>query len=346
MLAISVLSEVLLGRSLRDREPTIVHHFAFHDDPGRFAYPDLAAGLLMSVSLLNSLARRYSQLPAPPVDFSIDPMHELALFAWREGEGPSLSDSGALCVAPAAGCATEQRPPPACSGELDASSVHYAVKTCAKFHKSRLPVVRETWARDAVHVRYYSDEADELYGTISVGVANTERGHCAKTLRILQRSAAVAGLRWLVVADDDTMLSVPRLHQLLACYSPSEPLLLGERYGFRTSGGGGAGGYSYITGGGGMVLSVEAVRRLSASCRCPTADTPDDMQLGLCAAAASITLVHSPRFHQARPPDYPAEVLTHSRPVSFHKHWMIDPRAVYRTWLQEPRPAAERHSEL
>ena len=41
--------------------------------------------------------------------------------------------------------------------------------------------------------------------------------------------------------------SIPRLQILLSCYNPSEPVCLGERYGYGLS----QGGYSYITGGGG-----------------------------------------------------------------------------------------------
>lgn len=43
--------------------------------------------------------------------------------------------------------------------------------------------------------------------------------------------------------------SLPRLQVLLSCYNPSEPVCLGERYGYGLS----QGGYSYITGGGGWV---------------------------------------------------------------------------------------------
>lgn len=51
--------------------------------------------------------------------------------------------------------------------------------------------------------------------------------------------------------DDDEagmiLCSLPRLRALLSCYDPSEPVCLGERYGYGLS----QGGYSYITGGGG-----------------------------------------------------------------------------------------------
>lgn len=46
--------------------------------------------------------------------------------------------------------------------------------------------------------------------------------------------------------------SIPRLRVLLSCYDPSEPVCLGERYGYGLS----QGGYSYITGGGGWVSQL------------------------------------------------------------------------------------------
>lgn len=36
---------------------------------------------------------------------------------------------------------------------------------------------------------------------------------------------------------------------------------------------------------------------------------------------------------QARPVDYPQDYLSHQVPISFHKHWNIDPVRVYFTWL-------------
>ncbi|MEQ2165516.1 Beta-1,3-glucosyltransferase, partial [Goodea atripinnis] len=80
--------------------------------------------------------------------------------------------------------------------------------------------------------------------------------HCGKTFAILQRflSSAVPNTKWLVIVDDDTLISLPRLRVLLSCYDPSVPVCLGERYGYGLS----QGGYSYITGGGGFVLVIFA----------------------------------------------------------------------------------------
>merc|ERR1712059_46425 len=122
------------------------------------------------------------------------------------------------------------------------------------------------------------------------------------------------------IVDDDTILSASRLASLLACYrGETSPILLGR------------GGYNYITGGGGMVLNklgVEAMLELPGGCSCPSPDTPDDMHLGMCARRANVHLLHSGRMFQARPPDYPSSLLAYRRPVSFHKHWEIDPHKV------------------
>lgn len=96
--------------------------------------------------------------------------------------------------------------------------------------------------------------------------------------------------------------SVARLQELLSCYLSSDdedqPLLaLGERYGYRARENH---GYSYITGGGGTVLSRQAVLTLAApgACDCPAPTAPDDMFMGLCFASLNIPIIHSPFFHQ------------------------------------------------
>ena len=48
--------------------------------------------------------------------------------------------------------------------------------------------------------------------------------------------------------------------------------------------------------------------------------------------AAGVNILHSPRMFQARPPDYPAALRR--RPISFHKHWNIDPIKVYEEFFK------------
>ncbi|KAB5543472.1 hypothetical protein PHYPO_G00079560 [Pangasianodon hypophthalmus] len=85
-----------------------------------------------------------------------------------------------------------------------------------------------------------------------------------------------------------------------------------------------------------MVFSRVAVLKiLSSGCGCYSPDAPDDMVLGMCLNTLGLSVTHSPQFHQARPDDYPKELLLRQSPISFHKHWNINPVAVYQQWLMD-----------
>ncbi|XP_058293687.1 beta-1,3-glucosyltransferase isoform X4 [Hylobates moloch] len=306
--------EWFLGKALHDEEATIIHHYAFSENPTVFKYPDFAAGWALSIPLVNKLTKRLKS-ESLKSDFTIDLKHE--------GKPVKKKD------------------------------IFVAVKTCKKFHGDRIPIVKQTWESQASLIEYYSDYTENSIPTVDLGIPNTDRGHCGKTFAILERflNRSQDKTAWLVIVDDDTLISISRLQHLLSCYDSGEPVFLGERYGY----GLGTGGYSYITGGGGMVFSREAIRRLLASkCRCYSNDAPDDMVLGMCFSGLGIPVTHSPLFHQesprgktmehrskkqciwdmkARPVDYPKDYLSHQVPISFHKHWNIDPVKVYFTWL-------------
>ncbi|XP_053703754.1 beta-1,3-glucosyltransferase isoform X1 [Synchiropus splendidus] len=339
--------EWFLGKRLHDRDASIIHHYAFSEEPSGFGFPDPAAGWALSAPLLRRLASRikHERLKS---DFTIDLKHEIALYIWEEGKGPQLTAVPEFCVDPKANCATTFTTYlPDCGEPVSKKDMVVAVKTCQKFHLDRVPVVKATWAKDAEYLEYYSDVSDDTIPTITLGVPNTDTGHCGKTFAIMKRflSKAVPNTAWLVIVDDDTLISLPRLRHLLSCYDPNEPVVLGERYGYGLL----QNGYSYITGGGGkchsvfrIVLSQVAVTRLmSSGCSCFRDDAPDDMVLGRCFTSLGIPVTHSPLFHQARPDDYPTTMLSVQRAVSFHKHWNIDPIAVFKHWLEDTRQTDE-----
>ncbi|XP_020385173.1 beta 3-glucosyltransferase a [Rhincodon typus] len=329
--------EWFLGKALYDEQSTIIHHYAFAEDPIIFKYPDFAAGWALSIPLVNRLAKQL-KIEKPFADFTIDLKHEIALFISQKSNGPQLTSVKEFCTeevtaSKATNCATTFHTYlPFCGKLVETGNIFFAVKTCKKFHQERIPIVKKTWEKQAALIEYYSDYADSSIPTHYLGIPNTERGHCGKTFAILERfmSRAVPEVPWLMIVDDDTLISIPRLQRLLSCYNPKEPVFLGERYGY----GLGTGGYSYITGGGGIVFSREAVKQLLASgCSCYSNDAPDDMVLGMCFNSLGIPVTHSPLFHQARPMDYPKDYLAHQVPISFHKHWNIDPVEIYQTWL-------------
>uniref|UniRef100_A0A8C9C7D7 Beta-1,3-glucosyltransferase n=1 Tax=Phocoena sinus TaxID=42100 RepID=A0A8C9C7D7_PHOSS len=287
--------EWFLGKALHDEESTIIHHYAFSENPTVFKYPDFAAGWALSIPLVNKLTKRLKS-ESLKSDFTIDLKYEIALYIWDRGDGPPLTPVPEFCTDGVdSSCATAFHSfLPLCGNPVKKKDIFVAVKTCKKFHG--------------------------------------DRSHCGKTFAILERflNHSYDKIAWLVIVDDDTLISISRLQHLLSCYDASEPVFLGERYGY----GLGTGGYSYVTGGGGMVFSREAIRRLLASkCRCYSNDAPDDMVLGMCFSGLGVPVTHSPLFHQARPVDYPKDYLSHQVPISFHKHWNIDPVKVYFTWL-------------
>uniref|UniRef100_A0A667FLX1 Beta 3-glucosyltransferase n=1 Tax=Lynx canadensis TaxID=61383 RepID=A0A667FLX1_LYNCA len=285
--------EWFLGKALHDEESTIIHHYAFSENPTVFKYPDFAAGWALSIPLVNKLTKRLRS-ESLKSDFTIDLKHEIALYIWDKGDGRPLTSVPEFCTdAVNAYCATTFHSfLPLCGHPVKKEDIFFAVKTCKKFHGDRIPIVKQTWAGQASLIEYYSDHAESSIPTVDLGIPNTDRGHCGKTFAILERflNHSHDKIAWLVIVDDDTLIR--------------------------------------------MVFSREAIRRLLASkCRCYSNDAPDDMVLGMCFSGLGIPVTHSPLFHQARPVDYPRDYLSHQIPISFHKHWNIDPVKVYFTWL-------------
>ena len=87
------------------------------------------------------------------------------------------------------------------------------------------------------HILYVSNLADTKFGTVVLagGENNIDRGHCFKTHAILKHFAGLEKFRWLVIVDDDTLLSVAKLLELLQCYDDYDDdyIAIGEAYGFR-----------------------------------------------------------------------------------------------------------------
>ncbi|CAB4020202.1 beta-1,3-glucosyltransferase isoform X1, partial [Paramuricea clavata] len=203
--------EFFLGHALQDPQPAIIHHFAFHEDTSKFSFPDFSAGWAISSALLRRLAKRLNDNPAK-TDFSIDVQHEATMFVHDQGKGVQLTDVPEFCTSPPGDnddCVTSFLDSSASCGEVDMNDLFFAVKTTKKYHKDRVPVIKNTIGQHTSRVVYYSETVDPSIPTEDTGVPNTESGHCAKLWAIMKNSRVnkkASGKKWLVVVDDDTIL--------------------------------------------------------------------------------------------------------------------------------------------
>ncbi|KAF0873191.1 B3GLT glucosyltransferase, partial [Crocuta crocuta] len=169
--------EWFLGKALHDEESTIIHHYAFSENPTIFKYPDFAAGWALSIPLVNKLTKRLRS-ESLKSDFTIDLKHEIALYIWDKGDGHPLTPVPEFCTdAGNSHCATTFHSfLPLCGNPVKKEDIFFAVKTCKKFHGDRIPIVKQTWAGQASLIEYYSDHAESSIPTVHLGIPNTDRG--------------------------------------------------------------------------------------------------------------------------------------------------------------------------
>lgn len=153
----STTDDVWIGHALYDHEPTIIHHFA--ENTKKFKYPHIASGFAMTAKLLKSLSQQVSEGYSPNMDFSIDASYEFANFILKSTNAVRLTHVSKICVVSGSDCATYPRFFHPCSSFISPENVYFAVKTCAKYHVDRIPVIKNSWAKHAVNIGYFSDIA-------------------------------------------------------------------------------------------------------------------------------------------------------------------------------------------
>lgn len=150
-----------------------------------------------------------------------------------------------------------------------------------------------------------SDFEDPGNGTVNLPKGDLDL--CHRNLAIIKyfsENTLKKDWRWLVIADDDTMLGVSKMMDLLQCYDQFEDefIPLGERYGYFVSGPNSR-GYNFLSGGGGIILNRKVALKLNSGCSCPhpdPMDRMDDVHLGSCLNDLKIPIIHSDRLHQVR----------------------------------------------
>uniref|UniRef100_A0A224XK77 Putative beta-13-glucosyltransferase beta3glc-t beta-3-glycosyltransferase-like protein n=1 Tax=Panstrongylus lignarius TaxID=156445 RepID=A0A224XK77_9HEMI len=193
---------IWLGYGLYDEEPSIIHHFAFAENPRFFKYPLFRAGFAIPSAFVARLMQQRSLKGKS--EFSIDASHELAMFIGQKY--PLIHVPTLFCAKKGIGCASYPLRSKLCNKRLSKEEIFVAVKTCHKFHHSRVPIVMKTWGREIPHLEFFSDKKNKTIPTTAVGVKNTERGHCSKTMKILKLALKrilykLNNIKWVVLVD-------------------------------------------------------------------------------------------------------------------------------------------------
>ena len=319
-----------VGHGLRDVEPSIIHHYSLDF---QFVYPDLSTGVLISRHVLQQFVERLENY-RKPIDFIIDVSYEMTKLIDELTYTKLIDRSDLFCYKKEPSCLTwiESNNDYSCPRQsILLTDLYFGIKTFSGFHRTRVPLLKKTWLIDSLSYNLFTNRADDSHERFIESNENTERGHCHKTFFILNYFYEKQNkFNYLIIADDDTLFSVPRLVRLIQCFMLSNdvPTVLGERYGYGEH-------YDYPTGGSGMIFNRRAVQQILLNCQCPTADTPDDMFLGLCLKRLQIPLIDVPQMHQAQPNTYAQPLLKNENSISFHKFEGINVEQVYRDYLYE-----------
>jgi glycoprotein-N-acetylgalactosamine 3-beta-galactosyltransferase len=166
----------------------------------------------------------------------------------------------------------------------------------------RTIVVKNTWAKRCNKVIFFSSEDNAAFPTIGLNVPEGREHLTAKTMKgfryIYEHFLDEAD--WFMKADDDTYLIVENLRYFLSDQNTSEPIFFGHHFKTIVKQG-------YYSGGGGYVLSKEALRRLGEkgndSSICRQDGGSEDAELGLCMERLGVRTANSTdsmdrsRFH-------------------------------------------------
>ncbi|CAF1248377.1 unnamed protein product [Adineta ricciae] len=320
-----------IGYGLYDSEPSIIHHYSFSFDT---PYPDFSSGVLLSRSVLSLFQERFTS-SARPIDFIIDIKYEFNQLINQLTNTTLVDRRDLFCIEHKTNCLTwyDGQYDYSCQrNDIHLDNIYIGIKTFADFHQTRVALLRKTWLDNQLHYNLFTNELDnETDDRFIATNENTERGHCHKTFTVLNYFYKNKGkFKYLIIADDDTLLSIQRVLHVIQCFMLSDdlPIVLGERYGYGAY-------YAYPTGGSGIIFNRQAVQQIVSNCQCPSPDTPDDMFLGLCLREIDVPLTHIPELHQAQPKAYPKDWLAHQNPISFHKLENINVEEIYQSYLHE-----------
>ncbi|XP_076035286.1 glycoprotein-N-acetylgalactosamine 3-beta-galactosyltransferase 1-like isoform X2 [Oratosquilla oratoria] len=151
--------------------------------------------------------------------------------------------------------------------------------------------VKHTWGQRCDKTIFFSTRHDDLLGTVILDVPEGYSVLWAKSMAALNHLYRnYSDYDWFLKGDDDTYVIVENLRKFLGTREAENPVYFGVKFRKFVKQG-------YMSGGGGYVLSREALRRFAEDAvrikdqeKCPNRSTKgaEDLQLGLCLEAVGV----------------------------------------------------------
>ncbi|XP_005113042.2 glycoprotein-N-acetylgalactosamine 3-beta-galactosyltransferase 1-A [Aplysia californica] len=155
------------------------------------------------------------------------------------------------------------------------------VMTTPKNLATKAAAVKETWGKRCNVLIFFSSVADPSFPTVGLDVADGRSHLTAKTMAAFRYlyDNHFNDADWFMKADDDTFVIPENLRHFLSDKNTSEPIHYGHLFRPNVEQG-------YYSGGGGYVVSKEALRRFGReainSTVCPEDGKDEDVDWGLC----------------------------------------------------------------
>uniref|UniRef100_A0A8C6TW79 Fringe-like glycosyltransferase domain-containing protein n=1 Tax=Neogobius melanostomus TaxID=47308 RepID=A0A8C6TW79_9GOBI len=206
--------------------------------------------------------------------------------------------------------------PRAAVERLSPADLFIAVKSTARFHRSRLELLLETWMSRSMQQTFVFTDAEDprLRHRLGDHLINTNcsEAHTRQALscKMSQEYETFlrSGRKWFCHVDDDNYVNVEALLELLSHYQSSQDVYIGRPSigrPIQATGGSGKVEFWFATGGAGFCLSRGLALRMepwtSGGAFTDTSEMirlPDDCTVGfIVEGLLGVGLIHSPRFH-------------------------------------------------
>ncbi len=167
--------------------------------------------------------------------------------------------------------------------------------------------VKKTWGPRCNKILYMSDKEDPDFPAVGLNTTLGRDYLTGKSMRAFDYVYRhhLDDTDWFLKADDDTYVIVENLRYMLYAHSPEDPVIFGHHFMAEVQQG-------YFSGGGGYVLSREALRRFGNRTPglCEEEEGFEDLEIGRCMEKLGVKpgdsrdALNRSRFHCFSPEDH------------------------------------------